>query len=118
MFMTSVVWTDDTFENDFKIYHKLEKYFKESLYLVEYFSNYFLKKLVLLRYAQNNQAFLGIAGMNGLTLKLNDITLPQGLQKLGAQIWPLQKLLGVLFFKGDHDILRLQPWPCIIYLLK
>ena len=38
--MTTVVWTYDTFENNFEINHKLENKFKESSSLVseEYFS--------------------------------------------------------------------------------
>ena len=43
--MTSVVWIYDTLENNFEINHRLEKYFKESYYLVSdeyFFFKYFL----------------------------------------------------------------------------
>ena len=46
--MTSVVWTYDTFENNFQINHKFEKYLKGSFQLVSdqhFFFKYFLKNV-------------------------------------------------------------------------
>ena len=49
--MTIVVWIYDTFENNFKINHILEKYLKGSSYLVseEYFSFIYFLKIDLVR---------------------------------------------------------------------
>ena len=69
--MISVVWTYDTFENNFEINQRFEEYFKEIFCLVsdEHFSfkYFFQMNLILLeRFHQNNGVFSGSLGIDGI----------------------------------------------------
>ena len=67
VYLTKVVSTINTFENNIRINHEFAKYSKENCWFNhdQYFSlKYFWELFFLKRYHQNNQAGLGAASMN------------------------------------------------------
>ena len=63
-YLKSVVWTCDTFENNFRMKHKFLNYLKKSCRCS--FNEKFFQLLLLLKsYHQNGHAVLAGAGMNG-----------------------------------------------------
>ena len=69
IYLTSVVWTYHTFENNFRMEHEITKCLRESCRWSsdeQFSSKIFWILLLLERYRQNCQTVLAVTGMNGL----------------------------------------------------